>query len=177
MISLGTAEQWAGRTGDAERHLDEGTHLAHEAKRPRLEIEGLTRGAWVAGSRSFRRAAERFARAIELAGENDWADRPLAAPAYAGLSTIRTWQMRLEEAETLLDRAERATGGEARILRYLPTNLPAPEIARWLCLSVHIVRTHTRHLYEKLSVHSRTQAVEQARALGLLAPSAHGSSR
>jgi LuxR family transcriptional regulator, maltose regulon positive regulatory protein len=394
LIRLGTAEQWAGRTGDAERHLDEGAHLADEAKRPRLEIEALTQGAWVAGFRSFRRAAERFARAIELAGENGWADRPLAAPAYAGLCAIRIWQMRLEEAETLLERAERATGGEAepatgvllqqargmvelargrharalaafqtaerlagmltaahphatplraqllltlvrmgetgraeqalagqqesrhvamraavaalrlaqndpqaaadalvpvlagaaptassgwmtqaylleaitrdalgdqaaagraleraldaaesdgdtlsfvvhpapelflrharsrtahaaliaetlsllsgggrapvpsgpvpsgpgepaglltgsetRILRYLPTNLPVPEIARRLCLSVHTVRTHTRHLYEKLSVHNRTQAVEQARALGLLAPSAHGSSR
>jgi len=65
------------------------------------------------------------------------------------------------------------TDGEARILRYLPTNLPVPEIAERLCLSVHTVRTHTRHLYEKLSAHSRTQAVEQARALGLLAPSAH----
>ena len=116
MISLGTAEQRAGRTGDKERHLDEGTHLAHEAKRPWLEIAAETQEGWVAGFRSFRRAAERFARAIELAGENDWADRPLAAPAYAGLSATRTWQMRLEEAETLLERAERATGGEARAL-------------------------------------------------------------
>ena len=69
------------------------------------------------------------------------------------------------------------TDGENRILRYLPTNLPVPAIAEQLCLSVHTVRTHTRHLYEKLSAHSRTQAVEQARALGLLAPSAHGWSR
>ena len=28
-----------------------------------------------------------------------------------------------------------------------------------------------RHLYEKLGAHSRTEAVEQARTLGLLAPS------
>jgi len=69
------------------------------------------------------------------------------------------------------------TGGETRILRYLPTNLPVPEIADRLYLSVHTVRTHTRHLYEKLSVHSRAEAVEQARVLGLLAPSAHGWSR
>jgi len=69
------------------------------------------------------------------------------------------------------------TGSETRILRYLPTNLPVPEIADRLYLSVHTVRTHTRHLYEKLSVHSRAQAVEQARALGLLAPPAHGWSR
>ena len=65
------------------------------------------------------------------------------------------------------------TDSETRVLSYLPTNLPVPEIAELLCLSVHTVRTHTRHLYEKLSAHSRTQAVEQARALGLLAPSAH----
>jgi LuxR family transcriptional regulator, maltose regulon positive regulatory protein len=69
------------------------------------------------------------------------------------------------------------TDGETRILRYLPTNLPVPEIAARLCLSVHTVRTHTRHLYEKLCVHSRTQAVEQARDLGLLGPSDRGWSR
>jgi LuxR family transcriptional regulator, maltose regulon positive regulatory protein len=65
---------------------------------------------------------------------------------------------------------ELLTDSETRVLHYLPTHLPAPEIAKKLCLSVHTVRTHMRHLYEKLSVHNRTQAVEQARALGLLAP-------
>ena len=57
------------------------------------------------------------------------------------------------------------------MLRYLPTNLSAPEIARELSLSVHTVRTHVRHLYAKLGTHRRTEAVERARALGLLAPS------
>jgi LuxR family maltose regulon positive regulatory protein len=63
------------------------------------------------------------------------------------------------------------TGSETRVLRYLPTNLPAPEIAGQLSLSVNTVRTHLRHLYEKLGAHGRTEAVERARALGLLAPS------
>jgi LuxR family transcriptional regulator, maltose regulon positive regulatory protein len=57
------------------------------------------------------------------------------------------------------------------VLRYLPTNLSAPEIAGELYLSVNTVRTHMRHIYEKLGAHSRTEAVERARALGLLAPS------
>jgi LuxR family maltose regulon positive regulatory protein len=57
------------------------------------------------------------------------------------------------------------------LLRYLPTNLSAPEIAAHVSLSVNTVRTHVRHLYEKLGVHGRTEAVEHARALGLLAPS------
>ena len=60
---------------------------------------------------------------------------------------------------------------EIRVLRYLPTNLSAPEIARELSLSVHTVRTHIRHLFAKLGVHGRTEAVARARALGLLAPS------
>ncbi len=60
---------------------------------------------------------------------------------------------------------------EARVLRYLPTRLSVPEIADELYLSVNTVKTHMRHLYDKLGAHRRHEAVEQARALGLLAPS------
>jgi len=60
---------------------------------------------------------------------------------------------------------------EARVLRYLPTKLSAPEIANEMYLSVNTVKTHMRHLYDKLGTHRRHEAVEQARALGLLAPS------
>jgi LuxR family transcriptional regulator, maltose regulon positive regulatory protein len=65
------------------------------------------------------------------------------------------------------------TRGETRVLRYLPTNLSAWEIARELYVSANTVKTHQRHLYQKLGVRSRSQAVERARALGLLAPSRH----
>ena len=67
---------------------------------------------------------------------------------------------------------EQLTDSETRVLRYLPTNLTGPEIAAELWLSVNTVSTHTRHLYAKLGVHSRHEAVDRARALGLLAPSA-----
>jgi LuxR family maltose regulon positive regulatory protein len=67
---------------------------------------------------------------------------------------------------------EHLTDTETRVLRYLPTHLTAPEIAAELWLSVNTVNTHTRHLYAKLGVHSRQEAVRRARALGLLAPSA-----
>ena len=60
---------------------------------------------------------------------------------------------------------------ETRVLRYLPTKLSAPEIAGEMYLSVNTVKTHLRHLYDKLGAHRRHEAVEQARALGLLAPS------
>lgn len=60
---------------------------------------------------------------------------------------------------------------EVRVLRYLPTKLSAPEIAGELYLSVNTVKTYMRHLYDKLGAHRRHEAVEQARALGLLARS------
>jgi LuxR family maltose regulon positive regulatory protein len=383
LVGLGTAELWALRAGEAERHLEEGAVLAHQIGRPWLEVSALAHGAWAASFRSFGLAAERYVQAIELAKEHGWADEPVVATAYAGLGAIRVWQMRLEEAEPLLEHADRALLGElepaagvvlhqasgmlelargrecnamtafsaaervagllvaahprsapmrahllqtlvrlgetasveqavaeagesergeirnamaalriaqgdpraatlalapvlsgsapvtnlgwksqtflleaiardalgdpvaagralehaldlvepdgavfafllhpapellasharggtahaaliaeildliagnkpvsphgepdrlreplsaseARILRFLPTNLSAPEIAGQLSVSVNTIRTHMRHLYEKLGVHSRTEAVEQARTLGLLAPS------
>jgi LuxR family maltose regulon positive regulatory protein len=69
---------------------------------------------------------------------------------------------------------EALTPAETRVLRYLPTNLTVPEIAGQLYLSVNTVRTHMRHVYDKLGTHRRREAVERARALGLLAPSTLG---
>jgi LuxR family transcriptional regulator, maltose regulon positive regulatory protein len=61
---------------------------------------------------------------------------------------------------------------ELRVLRYLPSNLSAPEIAGELFVSANTVRTHMRHIYFKLDAHSRSEAVARARDLGLIAPGA-----
>jgi LuxR family maltose regulon positive regulatory protein len=68
---------------------------------------------------------------------------------------------------------EPLTKSEIRVLRYLPTHLSAPEIATELSVSTTTVKTHLRNLYAKLGAHSRAEAVASARALDLLAPSAH----
>jgi LuxR family transcriptional regulator, maltose regulon positive regulatory protein len=70
---------------------------------------------------------------------------------------------------------EPLTKSEVRVLRYLPTNLTQPEIAAELYLSVNTVNTHISHLYTKLGTHRRGEAVERARAVGLLAPSSRPS--
>jgi LuxR family transcriptional regulator, maltose regulon positive regulatory protein len=57
------------------------------------------------------------------------------------------------------------------VLRYLPSNLSTPEIARELSVSPNTVRTHVRHLCAKFGTHHRAETVELARALRLLAPS------
>jgi LuxR family maltose regulon positive regulatory protein len=56
---------------------------------------------------------------------------------------------------------------ELRVLRYLPGNLTAPELASELFLSVNTVKTHMRRIYAKLGAHNRSEAVRRAR-LGLL---------
>jgi LuxR family transcriptional regulator, maltose regulon positive regulatory protein len=68
--------------------------------------------------------------------------------------------------------AEPLSDSELRVLRYLPTNLTRPEISGELRVSVNTVSTHMGNLYAKLGVHSRREAVDRARALGLLAVSA-----
>jgi LuxR family maltose regulon positive regulatory protein len=66
---------------------------------------------------------------------------------------------------------EPLSDSEIRVLRYLPTNLSAPQIASELHVSHNTVRTHMRHLYAKLGTHRRFDTVERGRSLGLLAPS------
>jgi LuxR family maltose regulon positive regulatory protein len=70
------------------------------------------------------------------------------------------------EVEPLLEPLSEA---ELRVLRYLPSSMQGPEIAAELFVSVNTIRTHMRHLYAKLGVHRRTDAVDRARELGLLA--------
>lgn len=78
----------------------------------------------------------------------------------------------LDEPERL---AEPLSESELRVLRYLPTNLSNKEIASELYVSVNTVKAHIKHLYAKLDTHHRGEAVERARALGLLAPSSRRS--
>lgn len=57
---------------------------------------------------------------------------------------------------------------ELEVLDLIAEGLSNQEIAQRLFLSVPTVKWHTTHIYGKLGVQNRTQAVAQARALGLL---------
>ena len=67
---------------------------------------------------------------------------------------------------------EQLSEAELRVVRYLPSNLTAAEIASELIVSANTVRTHMRHIYAKLDAHSRSEAVARARELRLVAPGA-----
>ncbi|HEY6786435.1 MAG TPA: LuxR C-terminal-related transcriptional regulator, partial [Trebonia sp.] len=64
---------------------------------------------------------------------------------------------------------EQLSPSELRVLRYLPTNLSRPDIARELSVSVNTVNTHIRNIYAKLQAQDRSSAVRRAREMRLLA--------
>jgi DNA-binding CsgD family transcriptional regulator len=59
---------------------------------------------------------------------------------------------------------------EEQVLNLLARGFSYVEIARLQKISVHTARTHAKNLYWKLNVHSKSEAVFEAAALGLLNP-------
>jgi LuxR family maltose regulon positive regulatory protein len=57
---------------------------------------------------------------------------------------------------------------EIEVLELVAKGLTNQEIASRLILSLHTIKAHTRNIYSKLDVHSRTEAVARCRALGIL---------
>ncbi len=58
---------------------------------------------------------------------------------------------------------------ELEVLCLMGDGLSNPEIAARLYLSVNTLRAHTTHIFRKLDVHNRVQAISRARELGLMA--------
>ena len=57
---------------------------------------------------------------------------------------------------------------EVEVLRLIAQGLTTSEMVETLAISIHTVRTHIKTILSKLEVHSRLQAVEKARSMGLL---------
>ena len=57
---------------------------------------------------------------------------------------------------------------ELAVLRMLATQLTRREIGAALYVSLNTVKTHTRGIFRKLDASTRAEAVEHARARGLL---------
>lgn len=59
---------------------------------------------------------------------------------------------------------------ELTVLRFLPTMMSNAEIAAEMFVSVNTVKTHLKHIYRKLDVSERRDAVRRGRELRLLSP-------
>ena len=64
--------------------------------------------------------------------------------------------------------AETLTAQEMTVLGYLPSWISNAGIAERLGVSLNTIKTHMKHIYRKLDVADRREAVEVARSLGLL---------
>jgi LuxR family maltose regulon positive regulatory protein len=64
--------------------------------------------------------------------------------------------------------AETLTAQEMTVLGYLPSWISNAGIAERLGVSLNTIKTHMKHIYRKLGVADRREAVEVARSLGLL---------
>ncbi|MBN1641211.1 MAG: hypothetical protein JXA09_08245 [Anaerolineae bacterium] len=151
---LGEVAEELGRLDDARRHY-EGT-LAHSAQARDVFLldhcrEHLQRLDERARAAAARAAGDQRAPASLPPGP------PSPEPAHSR-----------EHADGLV---EPLSARELEVLALLAEGLTNREIAQRLCLSPNTVRVHTHNIYGKLGVSTRTRAVAQARARGLLAPS------
>jgi LuxR family transcriptional regulator, maltose regulon positive regulatory protein len=107
-------------------------------------------------------------RGAEAVTRLDEAAALLAAHPDAG--KLPDWHQEMVRRLRLAGRrppaSQELSDAQRRILRLLATDLTLREIGRELYLSTNTVKTHTRSIYRKLGVSSRTEAVEAARTEG-----------
>jgi LuxR family maltose regulon positive regulatory protein len=111
----------------------------------------------------------------DLAEAERWtirAERTLTGYPDAGMLVRRVGRLRQMLEQLRL--TDPLTPAERHVLELLPTQLTAAQIAARLFVSTNTAKTHMRHLYAKLDVTTRTDAVDRARRLGLLAPADEG---
>jgi LuxR family maltose regulon positive regulatory protein len=67
-----------------------------------------------------------------------------------------------------VSRIEPLSERELQVLRLLVAGQSSTEVARELTIAVGTARTHIKHIYRKLGVHKRLEAVEKAKLLGFV---------
>jgi LuxR family maltose regulon positive regulatory protein len=108
-----------------------------------------------------------LARALPAAARRGLMRHPDAGMLPHMLASVeRAYEAAQGGSRTLL---EPLTQAELRVLELAPTCLSIEEIGRTLCVSKNTVKTHLKAIYAKLTVTSRSEAVERARGLRLIA--------
>jgi len=160
--ALGQALLQLGRVQEAERELER-AEILRRTPEPLLDHAHsllvlaqarLARGRLTLAATELEAAREHLdaiAGATRLVALADAVERQLASSRAGSPKSV-----------------EPPTLAELAVLRLLATDLSRREIGSELFLSMNTIKTHTRHLYGKLGVSSREEAVRQASMLGLL---------
>jgi LuxR family transcriptional regulator, maltose regulon positive regulatory protein len=89
------------------------------------------------------------------------------APAFVDAILNAGRSARTSTKQPLIDPL---TDRELEVLRLVAAGLSNPEIAERLIITLSTVKRHINHLYSKLEVITRTQAVAKGRELRLIEP-------
>ncbi len=156
---------------------------ANWSEEPLQQVENLILRAWIERSEgSTQSARESLTRATALAEQYGLVEAFVRAGAsivslFAALPKIPPGFRQIVLARTALaaktptpggDLADPLTDREMEVLSYLPSRMSNHELAKRCFVSVNTIKTHTAHIYRKLDVVNRDEAVHRARELGLL---------
>jgi LuxR family transcriptional regulator, maltose regulon positive regulatory protein len=153
-----------GRVDDARRDIREGTRLTdllgdfapwYEAEVRIVLARAALRLGDVKGARALLADAAPLTRRVPDA---------VVLVRWARSASARADAF---SAAEMLDRSSLTTA-ELRVLRLLPTHLSFREIAGHLHVSANTIKTQAHAIYRKLHASSRTEAVANARQVGLL---------
>ena len=166
---------------DQARKILDGLPVAHAAE-PLARVEHLALQAWLAEAEGFPDDVDRhLSAAVETAERHALVevfvrcgpavvrligDHPTVPPAFRETILRRARQVMAPAAVNEL--ADPLTDRELEILSYLPSRLTNAELAGKCYVSVNTIKTHMAHIYRKLDVANRNEAIIRARQFGLL---------
>jgi LuxR family maltose regulon positive regulatory protein len=153
-----------GRGEEAKRDLTQAMHVLDRPSdlMPWYEVEARILVAHaairLADSTTARASLSRASRVL----------RPMSDASEFHAWLDRAWAEIDEYSASALSGPDSLTIAELRILRFLPSHLSCREIGERLHVSTNTVKTQAHAVYRKLGAGSRTEAVAQAAALGLV---------
>jgi LuxR family maltose regulon positive regulatory protein len=172
-----------GRLEPARLLLTERRRL-FQAEQPRGDVQRFAALAWAAeldGDHHI--ALEQIGMALDRAEADGLVEVFIAmdpvvldlitevAPVRGGLSATILSRWRLTQPlDANAGLPEPLTERELEILAYLPGHSTTAELAKLCFVSVNTLKTHVMHIYRKLGVTGRSDAITRARELGLIAP-------
>ncbi len=92
------------------------------------------------------------------------------SPISPGIARYLLRRFQQEPEQEVEEQTPKLTEREESVLTLIAKGCSRAEAAETLGMSQHTVTTHIKHIYRKLSVHNRTEAVFEAYQMGLIKP-------
>jgi LuxR family maltose regulon positive regulatory protein len=151
------------------------------SREPMIRVQRLLLLAWLAACEDFPdEARARLAEAMTVGERHSLVDVFVRAGPrvvelisqsgdHSGFREVVLQRARQARSPALVaELVDPLTDRELEVLSYLPSRLTNAELAERCFVSVNTIKTHMAHIYQKLAVPNRSEAITRARGLGLL---------